>query len=291
MLISMTGFGRAQHIAPFGRLVAEIQSVNRKHLEIFVSLPREMNRFEMEIRKWVSEAISRGQVSVRLNLTPSEEALSSLLPDSALLKKLNQAWTQLAIESGCSKEGITLPFLLQYLPSSNELPGAEEEQLAALKRCVMEALEGLCEMRTLEGKALSKDLTQRLAKLEKMAQAIEGLSPQASEKLRIKLKERLSEVLEMGEALDERIGREIALFAERIDISEEITRLHSHIAQFRTVIGSKGAAGRKLEFLVQEMGREINTIGSKSADAEISHLVVECKSELEKVREQIQNIE
>ena len=88
-----------------------------------------------------------------------------------------------------------------------------------------------------------------------------------------------------------RIGREIALFAERIDISEEITRLHSHIAQFRTVIGSKGAAGRKLEFLVQEMGREINTIGSKSADAEISHLVVECKSELEKVREQIQNIE
>ena len=155
----------------------------------------------------------------------------------------------------------------------------------------MEALEGLCEMKTLEGKALSKDLTQRLAKLEKMAQAIEGLSPQASEKLRIKLKERLSEVLEMGEALDERIGREIALFAERIDISEEITRLHSHIAQFRTVIGSKGAAGRKLEFLVQEMGREINTIGSKSADAEISHLVVECKSELEKVREQIQNIE
>ena len=162
MLISMTGFGRATHSAPFGRLVAEIQAVNRKHLEISVSLPKELNRFEMDIRKWVSEAISRGQVNVRITLTPSEEALSRLLPDPSLLKGLNDAWSALAKKSGCSSEGITLPFLLQYLPSSSDLPGQEEEHLLALKKCIKKALEGLGEMKVSEGKALGKDLLHRL---------------------------------------------------------------------------------------------------------------------------------
>ena len=294
MLVSMTGFGRSVCEAPFGRLVAEIQSVNRKYLEIFISLPKEFNRFDPEIRKWVSESISRGQVSVRLFLTPSEEVLNQLMPDPALLKRLKKAWVKLARVCKTSEKEISLSFLLQHLPplSQGELEGQEEEQLAALKECIQEALQGVVAMKRREGQSLAIDIGQRLIELERMLRSIEKLAPDSVAKQRQKLQERIREVLEPGAELDERILREVAFFAEKVDIAEEITRFHSHIGQFREILQSKnGPVGRKLDFLVQEIGREINTIGSKSADAAISRLIVEGKSELEKVREQIQNIE
>ncbi len=294
MLISMTGFGRSARETPFGRVTLEIQSVNRKHLEVFVSLPKELGRFELEFRKWVAETISRGQVSVRLFLTPNDDALSRMLPDTDLLKSMKEAWSKLARESGFGDEGITLPFLLQYLPTSshNSLAGSDEENLSLLKESADEALEGALAMKRREGKALAIDISGRLDALEKMIREIEVSSPDAVAKQRDKLRERVQEVLQPGLDLDERLLREIAIFAERLDIAEEITRFGSHIEQFRAVLQSKDTrVGRKLEFLVQEMGREINTIGSKSADAAISHLVVNAKSELEKVREQIQNVE
>ena len=294
MLVSMTGFGRAISEAPFGRLVVEIQSVNRKYLEIFISLPKELNRFDPEIRKWVSEFLSRGQVSVRLFLTPSEEVLSQLLPDPALLKRMKKAWVKLAKASGTSEKEIDLPFLLEHMPpmAQDELVGREEEQLEALKECVQEALQGVVKMKRREGQSLGIDIGQRLIEMDRMIRSVEKLSPDSVAKQRLKLRERMQEVLAPGAELDERILREVAFFAERVDIAEEITRFHSHIGQFREILQLKdGPVGRKLDFLVQEIGREINTIGSKSADAAISRLIVECKSELEKVREQIQNVE
>ncbi len=294
MLVSMTGFGRSVCEAPFGRLVAEIQSVNRKYLEMFISLPKEFNRFDPEIRKWVSESISRGQVSIRLFLTPSEEVLNQLMPDPALLKRMKKAWVKLAKVCGTSEKEIGLPFLLQHLPplSQGELEGREEEQLAVLKKCIQEALQGVVSMKRREGQSLSIDIGQRLIELERMLRSVEKLAPDSIAKQRQKLQERIREVLAPGAELDERILREVAFFAEKVDIAEEITRFHSHIGQFREILQSKnGPVGRKLDFLVQEIGREINTIGSKSADAAISRLIVEGKSELEKVREQIQNVE
>jgi uncharacterized protein (TIGR00255 family) len=294
MLVSMTGFGRSVSEAPFGRIVVEIQSVNRKYLEISVSLPRELNRFDLEIRKWVGEVISRGQVTVRLFLSPSEETLKSLLPDPALLKQMKKAWTQVAKACQLDAKDINLPFLLQHLPSVSQadLGDLDEEHLGALKECISEALQGVLKMKRKEGQVLAIDMGQRLNELERLVRTIETHAPDAVAKQRQKLRERIQEVLAPGAELDERLMREIAFFAERVDIAEELTRFQSHVGQFREILKEKaGQVGRKIEFLLQEMGREINTIGSKSADSTISRLIVDSKSELEKIREQIQNVE
>jgi uncharacterized protein (TIGR00255 family) len=285
MLISMTGFGRSICKIKLGRLVTEIQSVNRKYLEISTSLPKELSRFDLEIRKWVGEVVSRGFVTVRLYLSSSVE---EQLPDAAQLKRMKKAWMKLAKASGNSEKEITLSFLLNHMPTAV----GEEEEMDGLREGVEKALDGVLEMKKREGHALAIDIGQRLNALELTLRQIEKQSPDAVAKQRQKLKERAQEVLTPGAELDERLLREIALFAEKVDIAEEITRFHSHISQFREIIQAKNAqVGRKLDFLVQEMGREINTIGSKSADVMISRFVVDAKSELEKVREQIQNIE
>lgn len=294
MLISMTGFGRSVRETPFGRLTVEIQSVNRKHLEVQVSLPKDLGRYEMEIRKWVSEAISRGQVGVRIFLSPGAEALQRMLPDAALLKSLKEAWTKLALHSGCDEKSIDLPFLMQALaawPQGGESEW-DEGQLPLLKESFLQAMEAALVMKRQEGDSLAQDIGQRLDQMAGFIQEIQQRSPDAVEKQRTKLQTRMRELLQPGAELDERLLREIALFAERVDIAEEITRLFSHFEQFRSVLSSQESRlGRKLDFLVQEIGREFNTIGSKSADAAISRLVVDAKSELEKVREQIQNVE
>lgn len=292
MLTSMTGFGRAIFDAPFGRLTAEVQSVNRKYLEVFVSMPKEFARFEIEVRKWIGENISRGQISVRIFLNPNGEAVEHLLPDISLLKALKKGWDKAAKALKTDTDKVDLPFIMQYLPIGPKQDLGKEEDLEALRRCVKKAIEGLLKMKQAEGKALAQDLAGRLKKIERMIVEVEKLAPNAAQKMREKLQERLLEALKPGAELEERLLREVALFAERVDISEEITRLFSHIAQFEELLSPKQTStGRKMDFLIQEMGREVNTIGAKSMEAKISHLVVELKSELEKMREQIQNIE
>lgn len=285
MLNSMTGFGRAVFDAPFGRITVEIQSVNRKYLEIFVSMPKELSRFEPEVRKWVGEAVARGQVSVRifLNVTEVEE----LLPDVAMLKGLKKGWEKVSRELGTDPKEVTLPFLMQYLPIQGKGDLAQDENLPPLHRCLDEALQSLLKMQKKEGKALAQDLAERLKELERMINGVEKLAPDATKKMRMKLVEKMEEAFK-GD-IEERLLREVALFAERVDISEEITRFRSHVVQFKELLKGTGV-GRKMDFLIQELGREVNTIGSKSMEASISHLVVEMKSELEKMREQIQNI-
>jgi uncharacterized protein (TIGR00255 family) len=294
MLISMTGFGRTRFEASFGRIVVEIQSVNRKYLEMTTYLPKELIRFDLEIRKWIGESISRGQVNVRIFLIPSEESLKQLLPDPKMLKELKKAWARIAKACQVTTRSIDLPFLLQNMPSSiqQNLVGEEKDYLSALKKSVEEALKDVMEMKRREGQAMALDIGHRLKELSKMIHQIEKLAPQSVVKQKEKLKERFWEVLSPQTELDERLLRELALYADRVDVSEEIARFHSHVQQFQEIMKTNsGPVGRKLDFLVQEMGREINTIGSKSADAQITRLVVDAKSELEKVREQIQNIE
>ncbi len=290
MLASMTGFGRAGLDAPFGRLVAEIQSVNRKYLEIFVSLPKEFGRFEYDTRTWVGEKISRGQISVRLHVIPSEGAVLQQLPDPKQLKALKRGWEKIAKTLGYDPAKIDLPFLMLYSPIEQK-SFAEDKDLPFIEKCVKEAMDGLCKMKVKEGKALAADVSKRLASLKKNLKEIESLAPEAADRMRKSLQGKMKELQESSE-LDERILRETLLFADRIDITEEITRLSSHFNQFLGMLNTKEKTiGRKMDFLIQEMGREINTIGSKSLDAKISYLVVEMKSELEKIREQIQNIE
>lgn len=290
MLSSMTGFGRAVFDAPFGKLTVEIQSVNRKFLEVFISLPKEFSRFEQEIRKWVGDVVSRGQVSVRIFLIPNVSALEGLLPDVHTLKSLKKGWEKISQELSLDPKEINLPFLMQHLPIQQRQDLARDEDLPFLQRPVHEALQNLLKMKEIEGKALAQDLGGRLKELERMIEEVKKATPDATQKMRQKLIERMEEVLKASGDNEERLLREVAIFAERVDVAEEITRFHSHVAQFKGLL-KESSVGRKMDFLIQEMGREVNTIGSKSMEAKISHLVVDMKSELEKMREQVQNIE
>lgn len=282
---SMTGFGRAFCDAADGKLIVEIQSVNRKYLEIFVSLPKEFSYYEHDIRKWVSEKVSRGQITVRVHLLSHPQ---SLLPNLSALKTLKKKWEKHASELGYSTDSITLPFLTQYLPTIPSSP----ESLPQLRKSVTAALKALLAMKQKEGKALARDLSQKLSLLKKHTTSIRTLSPQLIERMKERLQEKLQQALAsfLDKEIQDRLLRESFLLAEKSDITEELTRLDSHFVQFQELLSSS-SSGKKMDFLTQEIGREINTISAKSADIHISRLVIEMKSELEKMREQIQNIE
>jgi uncharacterized protein (TIGR00255 family) len=289
---SMTGFGRSEKETPLGKVVVEIQSVNRKYFELNISLPKEFTRFENDLRKKVSEQVQRGLVSIRVYVFPNATAFENLLPDIHLLKSLQDGWEKIAAELGFEKKTVDLAFLVDNFSEMPHVKLASDEDMEPILVCLDSALNALDAMRSVEGKMLAKDIGSRLTLMEKKLAEIEQMAPEAVSKLRLKLKERMEEIFSRSEELDERLLREVALFAERVDISEEITRFRSHLAQYRDHLKEHmGPAGRKMDFLTQEMGREINTIGSKSMDSRISHFVVDVKAELEKVREQIQNIE
>ena len=287
---SMTAYGRSKSRKKELDAVVEIQSVNRKGLDIQSYLPRELVRFDVDLRSWISEEIQRGQISVRLNLNAE-----AALPSVDLLRKLKRQWEEIARElSFDTKQAITLNFLMQQIALLPPTERGEEENKVegALKALVEEALEELIQMKEREGRALAADISKRLKEIQSCIGQIRPRSEGSTEKYLHKLKEKLQSALEASEELDERLFREAVLYAERIDITEELTRLDSHLEQFSTYMQSKEkSVGRALDFLSQEMNREINTLSTKALDSEISHIAVKMKSELEKIREQIQNIE
>jgi len=283
MHISMTGFGRAAHKSPLGLLSVEIQSLNRKFLDVSISLPKELSRFEVEIRKWAGETIGRGQVVVRVALSPEEGTLS--LPPKKLMKSYKKALQDLAQSLDFDEKEITLSFLLKTAPPYG-VQFDESELLAVLEKCVKEALKKLVMMKRREGRVLEKEIHKHLKLLQDLIDSIDKQAPVARNAAQKRLKEMLQDVLQEDGPLDERLVHAAISFSDRSDITEELARLRSHCVQFKTI-----KEGRTLDFLVQEMGREINTIGAKSADLKISHAVVSAKSELEKIKEQLQNIE
>lgn len=281
MFTSMTGFGRAMGSSSLGKLVVEIQSLNRKYLEILIALPKELSRFETELRKWVNDSIGRGQVTLRVFLLPDTKGGG--LPSEDLLSHQRKAWVKLAQSIGCDARDVSLSFLLERLPPQIEFD--EKDLLRSLEKCVKEALKGLIKMKQQEGKVLEREIHGHLQEFIKLIDAIQKRVPKARSAAQVKLTDQIREAMQQKE-LDERILQAIISFTDRSDISEELARLHSHCLQFQTI-----QQGRTLDFLIQEMGREVNTIGSKAADLSIAQSIVGCKSTLEKIREQIQNIE
>lgn len=290
-MMSMTGFGRSSIESLSGFFSVEVSSVNRKYLEIQFSLPREFVSFEPVLRKKVQEKVGRGQIHVRVTLLRAN-GLTVAVPPQEALAALKKEWEARAAALSLSPKEVTLSFLANRLAEQKEDTFAVDEMtLSQLQLCLERALDNLAEMKRKEGEALGKDLEMRLSNIEKELQRVEHGAPLSTQKMRQKLKSRIEEVLGVSsEALDERLLREVALFAEKVDISEEIARLKSHLHQSR-LLRDAHSVGRKFEFLLQEIGREINTIGSKALDAEVSHAVVSMKSELEKAREQVQNVE
>ena len=270
----------------------EVASVNRKQADIVVNLPRELSALDSRIRKQVSEVVSRGRINVGISLKSAEAQGGSLTINLPLAEEYAAAITKLEERLGLN--GLVSRFDPSRAPGVIQLGETlpePEDAWPFVQKALKESLSKLLEMRSTEGAHLKSDLESRLTSLKSFLQQISEQAPSVVERHRENLIKRLDSADIELNLDDERLIKEIGLFADRCDISEEVTRLESHFAQCHKYFESDEAVGRPLDFLVQEMGREINTIGSKANDASIAQIIVESKTELEKIREQIQNVE
>jgi uncharacterized protein (TIGR00255 family) len=291
-LKSMTGFGTGTASAGGIRVTVELSSVNRKQLDINVSLPRNLITLDAQVQGLVRNNFSRGRVSGIVRVEATDGSAGSVKVDHKLASQyvegIRKSAQKLKLADDLGADSIS------------RFPGVvniEQENLDAdhvgsvLEQAMQKALRGLASMRSTEGKALEKDLRARLGMLEEMKKEIRKLAHTVVASYRKKLFQRLEEAGLTDLASDERIVKEVAIFADRCDVSEELTRLKSHLAQARKLLRSSEPVGRTLDFLCQELFREINTIGSKANEVEITRFVVTFKTELERIREQVQNIE
>jgi uncharacterized protein (TIGR00255 family) len=288
---SMTGFGSASAHAEGVRVSVELSSVNRKQLDVVVRLPPQLAAMEARVQKIIQEQISRGRISGNVQLEAANGG-SLIEIDQKLaeetVNKLRRTAKKLHLTDDLSASMLLqVPGLLKMQTAEQ----APEEILQCLENALLAALKKLNAMRLREGKALETDFLSRLKLLEQMLEQIKIRAPEIASNVRKKLLQGLEKAGLQHIAADERIIKEIALFAERSDISEEITRLASHLQQFKKMLRGSEPAGRPLDFLAQEFFREINTIGSKANDLKITEQVVAFKTELERIREQIQNVE
>lgn len=288
----MTGFGRGR--AEFGEynVVAEIQSVNKKGLEISVSYPREWQELESSLQDLIKGKIQRGKVQGQLRVTGKGAEGATDLLDTA---STDRAWAQL--QELAQRYDVPfkpdLPTLVQWMQFalSRTTAPAVEEMGEAVEKALLEALDGVVAMREREGEALRRDFEERLQILEECHQRIVAHAPEGVVRYREHLLTRLQQAGLQIDLDDDRFLREVAMFAERSDITEEITRLGSHFTQMRQFLVEKESVGRKLEFLLQEIHREFNTIGSKCTQSEISKEVIQAKQEIDRLREQALNVE
>jgi len=289
---SMTGYGRGEADHGGTKVSVELNSVNRKQSDIVINLPRDLTPLEPQIRQVINEKISRGRMNVNVGLQESANGANALALDTALARSYHAAMLTLQKELSAPGE-ITIGTILQApgVMRSPEHTLDSEDAWPLVQRALATALSELIKMREREGKHLAKDLIHRLKMLRKEIKEIRAIYPDVVKKYRAALRERLEKSGLDLPLDDERLLKEITIFADRSDISEELTRLESHLAQFAHHLRKNEPVGRTLEFITQEIFRELNTLGAKSNDASISQHVVACKSELEKIREQIQNLE
>jgi uncharacterized protein (TIGR00255 family) len=291
---SMTGYGRGERSQDGFKIVVELNSVNRKQAEISLNLPREMEILEAQIRDIVNHAVARGRVTVRVTMhagggKDSARMHLNVALAKAYARELNKLATQLKLPGGVTLDHLVrAPGVLQ----TDEQIAGEEDFWPAVEGALKQGLGALLKMREREGAHLAKDLSARITLMRKSVAEVKRQAPAVAERYRDQLRARIKNAgLEMPAADDDRLLKEIVYFADRSDISEETTRLESHFQQYDDCLKSKEPVGRTLDFLAQEMNREINTIGSKANDSLISREVVTLKAELEKFREQAQNVE
>jgi uncharacterized protein (TIGR00255 family) len=291
---SMTGYGRGECAQDGFKITVELGAVNRRQSEISVNLPRELEMLEAQVRDVINAKIARGRVTARINVHAAEGKLSARNHLNVPLAKayateLGKLAKQLKLSGAVTLDQIVrAPGVFQ---TDDELVEAETVWPVA-EKAIKQALAALVKMREREGAHLAEDLTARIGIMAKCVERVQQQAPQTAENYRNNLLERIKSAgIENIAPDDERLLKEIVVFADRSDISEELTRLQSHFKQFDDCRKSKEPVGRTLDFLAQEMNREINTIGSKANDALISREVVTLKTELERFREQVQNVE
>ena len=293
MLIkSMTGYGRAVETVNGREFTVELRSVNNRYLDCTVKLPRTVSFAEETVKQAVKASISRGKVDVYITIRSENGADATVMLNTAMVEGYLAAMEQMA-EKYPVRNDISVS-LLSRMPEvfSVEKPEVDEEQLQQdLMSVVNKALEGYDAMRTREGQALESDLRSRGATIEGLVSQVEAGNAQTVIDYRARLEAKLKEVLASTTIDESRILTEAAIFADKVAVDEETVRLRSHLQQMYSMLSGGGAVGRKLDFLLQEMNREANTIGSKCTDVRLARIVVDIKAELEKIREQTQNIE
>lgn len=288
----MTGFGRSEKVLSGRDITVEIRSLNHRYYEFSARLPRNMGYLEEKLKSALGERIFRGKTEVSVTVVNIEES------DSVIEVNLNTAEGYLsALRKANEKLGLTDDITLSRLSKFPDIftvykASADEDEIwNDVRLTAEEALNSFIAMRETEGSRIKNDFTGRINYIEELVEIIEERSPQVNENYRERLYAKLKEILEDKNIDESRILTETALFADKTAVDEETVRLRSHIDQFRSLLELDEPVGRKLDFLIQEFNREVNTIGSKAQDAEITKIVVELKSEIEKVREQVQNVE
>lgn len=289
---SMTGFGRAK-LEKNNRIYSiEIKSVNHKYSDISIKLPRSLNYMEDTIKKQISSKIARGKIDVFITFENYNERGKEVIINEDLAKKYMEKFKLLAEQNNLNMD---IPVTeITKLPDVLTLKETEDDEdiiKNELLECLEQAINNFVEMRTIEGNKIKEDLKERIEKVEYDVQKISTYSTRLVQEYVVKLEERIKEILKTDVIDQSRLAMEVVLFADKCSVEEELTRLKSHIEQFRTLINNEGTIGKKIDFLLQEMNRETNTMGSKSGSLEITNLVVNIKTELEDIREQIQNIE
>ena len=292
MIKSMTGYGRAVETVNGREFTVELRSVNNRYLDCTVKLPRSVSFAEEAVKQAVKQAVSRGKVDVFISIKSGNTDDTKISLNGAVLEGYLNAMRQMVSDYGI-RDDISVS-TVSRLPEVFvvEKPEVDEEQLKAdLMSVVQKALAGYDAMRCAEGKALDADLRSRGGTILDLVSQVEAGNGQTVTDYRTRLENKLKEVLSNTSIDESRILTEAAIFADKTCVEEETVRLRSHLQQMNTMLTTGGAVGRKLDFLLQEMNREANTIGSKCSDVRLARIVVDIKAELEKIREQTQNIE
>ena len=291
-LLSMTGYGSAKGSVEGQEITVELKSVNNRYLDCSVRLPRNFLFAEDTVKQAVSAGVSRGKVDVFVSAQASQDSGTIVSVNEELARGYRDAVAHIAetlgLESGLNAFSIArFPDVLTV--ERRELD--KDKAAAALSEITAKAVEEFNAMREREGDRLRRDMLGKLETIEKLVSAVEERSPQTVREYRERLEARLRDILADRSLDEQRVITEAAIFADRTAVDEETVRLRSHIAQFRTMLEEGSPIGRKMDFLVQEFNRESNTIGSKCSDASLAKVVVDLKSEIEKIREQLQNVE
>ncbi len=291
-MLSMTGYGKGAYDENGVELTCEIKTVNNRYLDVSIKAPRIFAAYEDVIRGLVKEKLTRGHADVFISLKDKREKTSSLTLDLALANSYAAAAKQLKETFPDLTDDFTLTSLLRYpeVLKQEDTATLDESLIEALKTALSAALDNLNAMRLIEGEKLKADMLSRMDAIEETVQKISLRAPKIAAEYREKLFARVKEYLESTHIEESRILTEVAVFTDKSNIDEELTRLRSHIGQFRDIC-KEGVVGRKLDFLVQEFNREANTTCSKSNDVEITRLGLALKNEIEKIREQVQNLE
>lgn len=292
MTESMTGFGRSETLINGYSIETEIRTVNNRYCDIFVKIPAEIQQFENSIRNLVQNRFERGKINVTLKVEYNGSESGGVKINQKLAADyytmLSDLSSALSIDE---KPGIGHLIQFQDIFKSKGLDLENEKETEALiLDCVSDAINKTIEMRRSEGQELANDMLERIQNIEEIVEQIKPLASQRSQEARTRLGERVDSILEDDSYDKERLELEIVLLADKLDITEELVRIQSHVKYFREAIDSEAHSGRKLNFLMQEMLREVNTIGSKAYHADIAHKVVEIKEIIEIIREQVQNI-